>query len=378
MTEKEVGELRRRLRPDRTNITAVHGCYVSDSREILSRFSQSLGLMTEEDKETYLSLFKRTLSGAPDKNRLDITFTTKQVADSDEHRLLMSLRDTRLQDADVLDRFYRRVIENLNFEGHYLILLAHEAYDVPFKSKSGDTDMDNSQEVFSYVLCAICPVKPGKSSLSYCAEEKQFHNRTTGWAASAPELGFLFPAFDDRRANIYNCLYYTRSAKDNHAELIETLFRVQAPQPAETQRAAFGTLLGTALDEQCSLDVMQSVHDELRQRIEIHKESKSEDPLLIDKQDVQNVLRECGVGEKELATFSTQYDSSFGVDAQISPRNLVSSRRMELKTPDVVIQVNPERTDLIETRRIGGVPYLLICADEGVEVNGVNIHIPEE
>ena len=102
MTDKEVGELRRRLRPDRTNITAVCGCYVSSNGEILSQFRQSVALMREEDKENYLAVFKKVLSGAPDKNRLDLAFTTQQVASSDEHRLLMALRDTKLQDEDVL------------------------------------------------------------------------------------------------------------------------------------------------------------------------------------------------------------------------------------------------------------------------------------
>ena len=89
MTEKEIGELRRRLRPDRTNITSVYGCYVSDSREILSSFRQSLSICTEDDKELYLGLLKKALSGSIDKNLLDLTFRTQQVADSDEHRLLI-------------------------------------------------------------------------------------------------------------------------------------------------------------------------------------------------------------------------------------------------------------------------------------------------
>ena len=42
-----------------------------------------------------------------------------------------------------------------------------------------------------------------------------------------------------------------------------------------------------------------------------------------------------------------------------------------LKTPDVSITVNPERPDLVETRVLGGVRYLLIKADDGVELNGI-------
>ena len=376
MTEKEVGELRRRLRPDRTNITAVCGCYVSDSREILSRFRQSVGLMTEEDKEHYLTLLKRVSSGTPDKNRLDIAFRTAQVADSDEHRLLMALRDTRLTDEQVLERFYEKINSTVRMEGHYLILLAHESYDVPFRSSDG-AGSDDSEEVFSYVLCAVCPVKPAKSAFGYCAVEKLFHDRSAGWVAACPEAGFLFPAFDDRKTNIYNALYYTKSSSDTHPELIAALFRVSPPQPADSQRAAFGTILGDALQEECSLAVVQSVNDELRERIEIHKQTKSQEPLEICREDVNGVLRECGVSDAHLEAFGKEFDKSFGEDAFVSPRNLAQTRQTELKLPDVVIRVSPDRNDLIETRTIGGVPYLLIRADEGVEVNGVQVHIGE-
>lgn len=375
MNDKEIGELRRRLRPDRTNITAVYGCYVSDSREILSTFRQPLALCTEEDKELYLGLLKKVLSGSLDKNLLDLSFRTQQVADSDEHRMLMKLRETKLSDEEALQSFYQAVIQTLTMEGHYLILLAHESYDVPFKARDGAT-LEDGETVFSYFLCAVCPVKPSKPALSYCAEEKSFRIQPVGWTAAAPELGFLFPAFDGRRANIYDVLYYTKSAATNHAELIEGLFHVAPPMPAEEQRASFQSVL-CALDEECELKVVESVHDELCQRIDVHKETKDPDPLTVTKEDVRSVLADCGVSDERLAAFSVEYDREFGPDAQLSPRNLITPKKFEVKTPDVVIQITPERKDLLETRVLGGVPYLLIRADDGVEVNGVSIQMPE-
>ena len=154
MTSKEIGELRRRLRPDRTNMTAVRGFYISSGGEVLSSFRQSVALMSQEDKESYLSIFRRVLSGAQDKNLIDLSFRTSQVADSDEHRLLMALRDSGLDDEAALETFCQTVTGALSSEDHYLILLAHERYDVPFKAKDG-AQLDDSSEVFSYVLCAI-------------------------------------------------------------------------------------------------------------------------------------------------------------------------------------------------------------------------------
>ena len=376
MTEKEIGELRRRLRPDRTAITAVRGCYVSESREILTTFRQSLGLCGEEDKETYLKLLKKTLSGTVDKNLIDIPFRTAQVADSDEHRLLMALRDSELGDEETLNTFYQKVISSLSIEGNYLILLAFERYDVPFKAKDGAA-LEDGNEVYSYVLCAVCPVKPTKAQLSYRAEEKDFHIRDAGWAAGMPELGFLFPAFDGRRTNIYDVLYYTKSTADNHPELIDALFRVDAPKPADEQKASFQSVLAGALEEECSLNVVQRIHDELAQRIEVHKETHSDDALIVSRDDVRAVLEDCGVSEQHLAAFNVQFDKEFGQDTLLSPRNLIAPKKFEVKMPDVVVHVAPDRRELVETRVLGGVPYLLIRADEGVEVNGVGIEIGE-
>jgi len=374
MTTKEIGELRRRLRPDRTNMTAVRGCYVSASGEVLSAFRASLALMSQEDKESYLGIFRKALSGTPDKNLIDLSFKTSQVADSDEHRLLMALRDSGLDDEEALEKFYKTVIEALQTDEHYLILLGFERYDVPFKAKDG-ARLDDGSDVYSYVLCAICPVKPGKAALRYDAEEKEFHNQGGAYTVCAPELGFLFPAFDGRRTNLYNCLYYSHNLANNHPELVQALFKLEPPEPAEAQKESFGELLSQSLEDACSLPLVQKVHEQLRQNIEAHKELKSDEPLVVSRQEVSEVLSTCGVEEAKLAKFNVEFDQHFGPDAALSPANLIDAKKFQLKTPDVTIQVNPERTDLVQTRVIGGVKYLLICADDGVEVNGICVDV---
>ena len=257
-------------------------------------------------------------------------------------------------------------------------MLACDSYDVPFKSKDDFHQSDKSEEVYTYILCSICPVKETKANLHYVPEEKLFHDGAMHQFVSAPALGFLFPAFDNRATNIYNALYYTRDVKTNQEALIEALFHAPVPKPAAEQKKVFEALLTTSLGEQCSLDVVQTVHDQLCQRIELHKESKVADPLLINKEDVKEVLSACGVAEENLAKFSVAYDEAFGFEADLHPKNIIDSKHFELKTPDVVIKVDPTRSDLVETRVINGVKYIMICADESVEVNGVNITIANE
>lgn len=378
MNEKEIGELRRRMRRDRSNMTAIFGCYVNSQKEIICEFKQSTGIMPENEAEKYFAVLKRTLSGTVGKNLIDISFRTAQVAGSEEHKLLMDLRASRLEDADLRLALYQKIIQNVSFQDNYVILLGCDSYDVPFKSKDDETQADASGETFTYISCAVSPVKQTKPALRYMAETKEFHDGGIAQVVSAPEMGFLFPAFDARATNIYNALFYTHSPKEDHKDLVKALFDVQAPKAAYEQKKSFEALLTTALGDECSLEVVQSVHDELRQSIEMHKESKVADPLLISKEQVKQTLSQCGVSEKSVAKFSVDFDEAFGFEAELHPKNIIDNRRFEISTPDVSIRVNPERSDLIETRIIGGVKYILICADENVEVNGVSIHIDDK
>ena len=378
MIDKEIGEIRRHLRRERSNITALYGCYVNENKEIISQFRQSTGMMPENESDKYFALLRRTLSGSLGKNLIDITFKTAQVADSEEHKLLMDLRKSQLKDEALLQQFYQKVIDSVVMEENYLILLACDTYDVPFKSKDDSFQKDQSEETYTYLLCTICPVKQTKANLHYVAEEKLFHDGAMHQMVSAPAIGFLFPAFDNRSTNIYNALYYTRDVKSAQEGFIDAIFRTPIPKPAAEQKKGFEALLTTSLGEDCSLEVVQTVHDQICQRIEMHKEAKVAEPLMISKEDVKEVLTSCGVSEDHVAKFSVDYDEVFGFEADLHPKNVIDNKHFEIKTPDVIIKCDPTRSDLIETRIIGGVKYILICADEDVEVNGVSINIREK
>ena len=265
MNEREVAELRRRFRQDRSGISHVRGCYVNENREIVSRFDQSLGVLTREENEKLLTLLRRTLTGTLGKNLLDITFATQQVVHGAEHKRLMDLRASELKDEEAVGALFQAVIQSVNLEGNYMILLAHDAYDVPYRGKDGEEQEDASSEVFSYLICAICPVKLTKPALSYRVQEGTFCTKTADWVVSPPALGFLFPAFDDRSANIYDALYYTKDIQDVQEALVASVFGTPAPMPAAAQQESFRAVLGEALEEDCCLQVVQVGHVPLQQ-----------------------------------------------------------------------------------------------------------------
>ncbi len=378
MNKKEIAEIRRRFNPERANVTVIRGCYVSRDREIISQFSQSPLAMPEDEAEKYLSMFGKTLSGTPDRNLVSIGFSADQVREGEEHRLLMALRDSALTDEEAVQAFFGRVIESLRLEDNYLILLMHDAYDVPSFSTDGRSAEDGS-DVFHYIVCAVCPVRLSKPALRYEPAESGFRTRPLDWIVNPPELGFMFPAFDDRAANIYNALYYLRDPAKTYDELSAALFNGSAerPMPAAQQREAFQMILEDALAEECRYDVVQSVHEQLSERIREQQADKEAEPLKLSRNEMRDMLADCGVSDERVEAFTAQYDEKLGEGADLSPVNIVEPKRFSVRMPDVVIKIAPERADLIETRVIDGTKYVLIRAEEGVEVNGVNITITD-
>lgn len=375
MNEKEIAEIRRRFKAEKSNISRIRGCYINENREIISEFNESLGLMSTEEAEELLSVLKKTLSGTVGKNLIDIEFSAQQVLDSEQHKLLSTLRSTELADDDAIKTLYETIIGSVKIEGSYLILLAGDKYDVPSFSKDGEK-ADNA-DVFSYFLCCICPVKQTKASLGYHAYENKFCNIGADTLVAAPVLGFLFPTFDDRTANIYKTLYYTRSTSESQTELVDALFGCELPLPAEEQKETFQSVLLDAVSEDCSLEVVKNVHEELSEIIRENKERKEEEPPAVSRETVKEVLEASGISETQLKAFEEHYESEFGADTVLNPQNLIDSKRFEIQTPDVSIKVNPERYDLVETRIIDGVKYILVRAGDDVEVNGIRISIKE-
>ena len=377
MNQKEISELKRRFRLGKNAIGRIYGCYVNSQKEIVSYLDESLDRMPEEEAEKYLALLKKTLSGALGRNLIDIVFSTQQVADSDEHRRLMALRDSRLKDGEVRQEFYQTVIDSLDMgESNYLILLAHDAYDVPHRGKDGEDRADEGDTVFSYIVCCVCPVKDGKLELSYCAGENEFHNCAPSQIVSPPELGFLFPAFDDRAANIYNALFYSRKPDELHQEFIDAVFRTEPPMSAAEQRETFQSALAEALEDEFNLEVAQTVHERLADQIAQHKERKDPEPLALTARDVSTILQDCGVALERVENFQKKCDEQFGAGAALSPANLIDSGRFQVKTSQATLSLQPENSYLVETRIINGKKYILIPAEEDVEVNGLAVRFP--
>ncbi len=375
MTEKEIAEIRKRLKHDKNNITKICGCYVSADKEIKNEFTQTVGLIPLETNEMLFNILKKTLSGRIGRNLHDIAFKTEQVGTSDEHKLLMTLRDSELSNEEAVRELYDKIINSYPTDEGYLILLVCDKYDLPNISKNDESFDDDSTEVFRYIVCSVCPIKLTKTQLGFSNGENNFTNIGADNSICAPEIGFMFPSFDDRSTNIYNALYYTKSASENYQTVTDSLFNTEVFMPAVEQKETFQSLIAETAGDECDYDLMQNVHGQITEMIAEHKNMNQQEELSVGKTEIKNILTKCGVSEENISKFDENYDNSFGEKSSFDPRNIIDENNFEVKTPDVTIKVRPDKSYLVDTKVIDGVKYVVVRAEEGVEVNGVKINI---
>ena len=375
MIKQEINEIKRLYTPSACSITRICGCYVDGEKNKKTEFKEAFLSLPEEEIFKYFELLRKTLSGSLGRNMLNLEFPLASEESGGTQEFLSRLRESKLKDDALLEEFYDRVISHYEYVGNYLILLIHDAYDVPGKTTDGLTMEDASDTVYEYILCCICPVNLSKPGLSYDAPSNEFHNRIRDWVVEVPDTGFLFPSFNNRSADVHGTLYYSKNTEELHPEFVDGILGCALPLSAGTQKETFQALITETLGEDAHYDVVKSIHENLTEMIEEHKEIP--EPLMLDKQQVKNLFEKSGVREERLINFDSLYDEAAGEDTALFVDNVANRRTFEVKTPDVVIKVNPERADLVNTILMNGKRCLVIEINDQVEVNGINIHLTQ-
>ena len=371
MNKKEVLEIRKQFTPANCAITRIAGCYVDHEKNKKMESKSAFLSLPEEEAFKYFDIFKKTLSGTMGKNMLNMEFPIDQEMPGGTQEFLMKLKASKLEDDMLLEEFYDKVIATYEYAENYYIILIHAMYDVPGRSSDNLEMFDASDEVYEYLVCSICPVSLSKAGLSYNAESNCIQDRIRDWVVDMPDKGFLFPAFNDRSTDIHGVLYYTKKSEDLQPELIEQLLGARMPMSANTQKETFQMLIEDTLGEDGDYETIRNIHDTLNDMIEEHKEEQ--EPLQLDKTDVRKVFKKSGVSSEKMECFDQNYEETAGEKTSLLATNITETKKFQIETPDIVIKVNPERADLIETRVIDGRQCLVIAVDDHIEVNGVNV-----
>ena len=373
MTRKELNEIKSQYTLEDCGILRLCGCYVDGERNKITQFNENFLNLPEEEKHKYCDIFKKTLSGTPGKNLVDMKFNVDAYADEGARTFLMNLRDSGLKDDRLLNEFYDRIINNYSYVGNYLILLINQVYDIPAVTTDNIEMDDASDEVYSYILCSICHVNLSKPGLGYDEEDNNFHDKKQNHMVDVPDVGFLFPAFNKRSADEDMTLFYTKDVSEFEDGFIDCLLDCAVPLPAKQQKETFTSLVNEALGEEADLEIVKNIHENLEQIIE-EKKQESPAPVMLDKTEMKDLLEKSGVKEEKLENFEEHFEMAAGEHGKLVASNVSSGKKFEVKTPDVVIKINSDKTDIVSTQVIDGRQCLVIQIDERLEVNGISVN----
>ena len=371
MNKKEILEIRKQFTPANCAITRICGCYVDHEKTKKMESKDAFLSLPEEEAFKYFDIFKKTLSGTVGKNMLNLEFPLDAEMPGGTQEFLLKLRDSKLEDDMLLEEFYDKVIATYDYAENYYIILIHAMYDIPGKSSDGLEMFDASDEVYEYLLMSICPVSLSKAGLSYNAEDNRIQDRIRDWIVDMPANGFLFPAFNDRGTDLHSILYYTKKSEDLQPELISQLLGAGMPMSADTQKETFQMIIEDTLGEDGDYETVRNIHETLNDLIEEHKEEP--EPLALDKTEMKKIFEQSGVEPEKMESFDRNFEENAGEKASLLAANIAETRKFNIETPDVIIKVNPDRADLVETRVIDGRQCLVIPVDDHIEVNGINV-----
>lgn len=412
MDKKGVLELKRRFTKENCTFTRLCGCYVDAGKNKVVDLNETFLNLEDEEFYKYLEIAKKTLSGTVGNNLLELHFPNDEEMTGGRQQFLLGLRESKLKNPELLDRFYDMVIENYDYAGNYLILIFHDAYDVMTKT-SDNNALDESEEVFEYLLCAICPVQLSKPGLGYREDENRIGPRIRDWVVNVPDSGFLFPAYTDRSTDIHALMFYTKDTKAPHAEFMEGGLGCGARRTATEQKMTFHSIVKQAYGEdtetssQVLMDIQQNINDKMEAHVE---ETGEEEPIVLTAEMIGEVMEASGVAPEKAAKIEKNCAEEFGeefplAENVVDPKALAAQEQIQkerelvlqveslqqqlkekqteeeaeeqVKTYDVVLRVKPEKVSEIKSEIINGQKCLVIPMreDEHANVNGVNTTI---
>lgn len=386
MIKKEINEIKSLFDTIQDcGIQRLAGCYVNGDKTKVKTFNETFYNLPEEEMYKYLEIFRKTLSGTPGKNLLDMQFVDVESESDEKGRgLLNKLRLSELADEAFLDKFYDSVIENYNFVGNYLILLICQNYDVPGITTDGIEMDDASEEVYRYILCSICPMKLTKPGLGFDDDLGEIHTLRQIFAVELPDNGFLFPAFNDRSTDDNAILYSSRKADVLQDAFLEKVLDVSATLPAKQQKEGFTEFVTEVLGDESSFETVLAIQENLKETVNNKKSEAEGETVFLDKQSMRNVFEKSGVSEEKLSTFDKKFDDQFDmkktdyaptvkVEEKLFADNVAPVRNFEVRNKNMLLRVSSKHTDIIDTRVIDGKKCLVIELTDDLTVNGIPV-----
>ncbi|MCR5294418.1 MAG: DUF4317 domain-containing protein [Lachnospiraceae bacterium] len=345
MDKNGLAEIRKVLRRDDPPVDWIYSFYVSPENDLSWQSFRKWLSLDEDESFRHKDILKKALSGSEGREIFSVGLASQAET-------LFAVRTLEEANEEVLQDFAGRVIASYPHTDPYYGVLFHITYDVPAMS-SDRRRLEDGDVVYQSVVLALCPAQLSKAALGYNDSDGVFE-LSRRWTIGAPVEGFLYPAFNDRIGDMNEVLY--RAKKEISSDLFIAFFDAVIPVTARMQKTAFNTLIDSL---NASVESVALIQDDLG-----HLDG--ENVSFLEKNETRSLIERCGM---DAENFDEAYDEIIG-DTPLAVAALKEAA-VVFSTDSATIKVPADRAQLVSTREIDGITYLLVPVDGAVVVNGI-------
>lgn len=315
VTSKNVAELKKRITKENCTFTRMCTAYVSYEGEILAKSESSFLNLPENEFTKYMALAKVLFNEKKiDENVFTLELDKKKDAPyyTELRTNLVAAVDTGLKDQEIVNDLFYQISSEYKRIGNYIIILWHDAYDVPVVTSDGIKN-DESDEVYTYIACAICPVVMQDPGLSYNENDTKFESLNRKWMIKSPAAGFVYPAFDDRTADYDKIMYYDACKKRLDHELItEVLGCKDVLSATEYKNILENAVKLMTKDSEDSQFYLEEIHGELMNYVFSDEGRPNEEPTRVDTDLLNDILHESSISDGTIDDIIEHYEHRIG------------------------------------------------------------------
>ncbi len=373
MNKSNVMEIKKILKITENNMPSIDKictCFVNGEKKKLISNTEKFFNLDEEEQFKYIELFKNVLTGAIGKKLINLEYTSDEASKAAQDNI-QSAQVQMFDDDQIRDEFFDKIIDNYEFGENYLIVVGRGVYDVPVKASDGAV-LEDETLTYDFMITAICPVHSTKAGLTLDTETGRMISSKQVQIVEAPVNGFLYPAFNDRQTDLHAMLYFTKKPQEDHPELMEALMGNKAPTSSVAQQQIFENIVAAVTDDKADFEVIKTLHENLSDMVD--RAGMDTQDKKLTKDDIKDILKEAGVDDEKLTDFDHVYEKAGGnADTDFTPQNLMTIDKFNIKAPDVEIKIKPDRTGLVQKKRVDGRNCIVITLEGDIELNGIQV-----
>lgn len=373
MNKKEISEVKKQfsITNNNSSFNRIVTAYITEDHEIGFMDARHFMALSEIEQLIWLDTFKKSLGGSIGKNLLEFSFPVVNGTEGPCQNLLYEVNLDGLSNNDKTKEFIQHIADGFDYAGEYFIVALSVSYSIPVKGKNTDEDGEDSDELYNFVITAICPIN--KVGYNMCLNMDKTNCEKcddTKMEVGKPMHGILFPTFNDRSSDVHSVMYFTAKPKDMSHSIIEKVLGCGTKLAANEQKDKFNNMLSRVLDADSTFNVTSAIHQELNEIIGNH--CMESEPVELNQDEIKKILERSGVDKSNLEEFENIYDEEIGDGISLTAVNITNESAMKVSSPDIKINVKPKASEKVKAQLVDGKRCIVIALDETVEVNGVD------